>query len=185
MERLASQQDSGGAFRQLSCPAVLPELHAVIGVRFAHGKTFYVRRSPQMENYPNVWSLFSIQFDPRVLDPEDLNQVQNLMDQMSLQRCGGVPVQVLNKLTSGTCLNNSIRRRVFLHLYLIYFDEEPKLNPRYYTEGTWLFPRDYVAKSKEAPCGLCTRLWSDYSYVHGLSEERFAPVPEETALEIF
>ena len=39
-------------------------IHAVIGVRRAGGATFYVRRSEYMENYPGVWSLFSIQYDP-------------------------------------------------------------------------------------------------------------------------
>ena len=38
------------------------QIEAVIGVWFKDGRTFYVKRSEQMENYPNTWSLLSIQF---------------------------------------------------------------------------------------------------------------------------
>lgn len=137
-----------------------------------------------MENYPDVWSLLSIQFDPRQVDYSDIDQVQRLMDHMSAQRLGSVPVRVLNLIGSGTCGNNPINKRVFLHMYLVYMELEPNLNPSYYVDAKWLTPEEYMERSKEAPCGLCTRMWSDYSYAHGLSSERFAPMVTED-IELF
>lgn len=157
----------------------LPKLYAVIGVRFDHGKTFYVKRSPNMKNYPNTWSLFSIQFNPDQVDYRNLKQVQSLMDKMSEERFGGGAIKVLNYLDSGTCSSNPINKRVFLHMYLVDLEKEPMLNPDYYADSEWLTPQEYVERSKEAPCGLCTRMWSDYSYTHGLSKERFAPMVTE------
>ena len=46
------------------------DLHAAIGVWHRGSQTFYVKRSAQMQNYPLVWSLLSIQFDPAA-DAED------------------------------------------------------------------------------------------------------------------
>ncbi|MEW6283343.1 MAG: hypothetical protein AB1758_32340, partial [Candidatus Eremiobacterota bacterium] len=56
-------------------------LFGLIGVwTNEQGRTFYVKRSPKMKNYPSVWSLFSIQYDPKELtDPEDLAPAQHLM----------------------------------------------------------------------------------------------------------
>src|SRR5438128_1957498 len=68
-------------------------IHAVIGVWHRGAKTFYVRRSAKMKNYPLVWSLFSMQFKPEALpDPFDLDAVRVLMHQMALERLGGAVV---------------------------------------------------------------------------------------------
>jgi hypothetical protein len=84
-------------------------IHAVIGVRRAGGATFYVRRSEHMENYPGVWSLFSIQYDPAaVADVTDLQAVTPLFEMMSSQRLGGVPIKVKSYLTSGSSDQNSL-----------------------------------------------------------------------------
>jgi hypothetical protein len=118
-------------------------IHAVIGVRRAGGATFYVRRSEHMENYPGVWSLFSIQYDPAVLaSVTDIEAVTPLFEAMSAQRLGGVPVRVKSYLTSGSSAQNPMHVKVTLHLYEIEFDEEPRLNARYYTDGIHAAPSD-------------------------------------------
>lgn len=161
-----------------------PRIHALIGVRFSHGKTFYVKRSSKMENYPNTWSLFSIQFEPTSLDYKNVEQVQERMNLMSLERLNGAKLKVLNYLSSGTCSNNPIDKHVILHMYLLDMEEDPILNSDYYVDAEWLTPQEYQARSAEAPCGLCTRMWSDYSFTHGLSAERFSPMVTED-VELF
>lgn len=152
------------------------EIHAVIGVWYKDGRTFYVRRSPKMANYPNVWSLLSIQFSPTTMAHDtSIEVVQSLMERMSKQRLGGVGIQVRRYLTSAHCSNNPMDKLVFLHMYSIELDDEPELNPDYYTESAWLTPEEYVERSRDSACGLCLRMWSDYSVRHRLSERSFAP----------
>jgi hypothetical protein len=151
-------------------------IHAVIGVRRAGGATFYVRRSEHMENYPCVWSLFSIQYDPAsVEDVTDLKAVTPIFEAMSVQRLGGVPIRVKSYLTSGSSDQNPMDVDVILHLYEIEFDEEPRLNPRYYTDGAWLTAEDYEERCAEQICGLCLRLWSDYAWMMGYTSRPFIP----------
>jgi len=45
----------------------LPKLFGIIGVPYQGDQTFYVKRSLKMHNYPGVWSLPSIQFEPHDL----------------------------------------------------------------------------------------------------------------------
>ena len=99
-------------------------IHAVIGVRRVGGATFYVRRSRHMENYPGVWSLFSVQYDPVV--------VTHVTDLKAVTPLFGVPVRVKAYLTSGSSAQNPMGVDVTLHLYEIEFDEEPRLNNRYH-----------------------------------------------------
>ncbi|MER8388340.1 hypothetical protein NKH14_22970 [Mesorhizobium sp. M1380] len=151
-------------------------IHAVIGVRRAGGATFYVRRSEHMENYPGVWSLFSIQYDPvSVADVADLAAVAPLFETMSAQRLGGVPVRVKSYLTWGSSDRNPMGVEVTLHLYEIEFDEEPRLNERYYTDGIWLTAEEYEERCAEQVCGLCLRLWSDYAWIMGYTDRPFIP----------
>ena len=159
---------------------VLAPLHAVIAVqRRSEGQSFYVKRSPTMQNYPNVWSLLSIQFRPEELpDPFDFSTVERFMQRLSDERLGGVSPRVLRYLTSGTCSRNPINRRVTLHLYEIALEAEPRLNPAYYVDGAWLMPEQYESRAAGSQCGLCLRLWSDYCYRNGLAARRFAPVPD-------
>jgi hypothetical protein len=151
-------------------------IHAVIGVRRAGGETFYVRRSEHMENYPGVWSLFSIQYDPAsVADVTDLEAVTPLFKAMSAQRLGGVPVRVQSYLTSGSSDQNPMGVEVTLHLYEIEFGAEPRLNERYYTDGAWLKAKDYEQRCAAQVCGLCLRLWSDYAWMMGYTDRPFIP----------
>lgn len=151
-------------------------IDAVIGVRRAGGSTFYVRRSDHMENYPGVWSLFSLQYDPAALaDVTDLNSVAPIFQRMSEQRLGGVPIRVKSYLTSGSSDRNPMGVNVTLHLYEIEFDEEPRLNGRYYTDGAWLTAEDYETRCAEQVCGLCLRLWSDYAWMRGYTDRPFIP----------
>ena len=123
---------------------VLPKLHAVIGVWLHEGRTFYVQRSEKMINYPLTWSLLSIQFQPEELeDPADLAKVQRLMEKLSLERLGGVPIRAKQYLSSDNSSNNPIERHVFLHMYEIEVLEPPVLNPDYYKDSVWLIPTEY------------------------------------------
>lgn len=152
-------------------------INAVIGVRRFGGSTFYVRRSAQMANYPEVWSLFSIQHDPAALpDVTDLAAAQDLFDALSRERLGEVPVKVKSYLTSGSSDLNPMGVEVTLHLYEIVFDIEPILNPRFYTDGAWLSAEDYQERCAEQVCGLCLRLWSDYAWIMGYTDRPFLPV---------
>lgn len=158
-------------------------IDAVIGVRRIGGNTFYVRRSERMQNYPGVWSLFSIQHDPaKLTDIRDLAAAQPLFDAMSAERLGGVPVRIKSYLTSGSSDLNPMDVDVTLHLYEIEFDDEPVLNPRYYTDGAWLSAEEYEERCAEQVCGLCLRLWSDYAWMHGYTDRPFIPrTPYEAA----
>ncbi len=151
-----------------------PSLHAVIGVWHSDDVTLYVKRSEKMQNYPGVWSLFSIQFRPDQLpDPKDLSTVQRLMQKMSKERLGGEPVTVKAHLISGDSDDNPIGKHVHLHLYEIELQREPKLNPDYYDDGAWLTPEEYERRSAGQRSGLCLRLWSDYAWLAGLSDRPF------------
>jgi len=152
------------------------EINAVIGVWFKDGQTFYVKRSQAMENYPNVWSLLSIQFTPEELpDFTDLAATEKVMERMSQERLGGVPVRLIHYLKSARCSDNSMQVPVTLHLYQIELGTEPKLNPEYYVDSAWFTPEEYMKASENATCGLCMRMWSDYCYQAKVSKIRFAP----------
>ena len=60
------------------------------GVRQVGLATFYVKRSLKMSNYPGVWSLLSIQFQPSELqEPEKVSEpVNRLFEKMSRERLG-------------------------------------------------------------------------------------------------
>lgn len=151
-------------------------IHAVIGVRRTGESTFYVKRSELMENYPGVWSLFSIQYDPTAVENmEDIAEIQPLFDAMSAQRLGGVPVTVKSFLTMGSSDLNPMNTDVILHLYEIEFEQEPILNPRYYVDADWLTAADYEDRCAEQVCGLCLRLWSDYAWLMGYTDRPFLP----------
>jgi len=155
-------------------------INAVIGVCYEGDKTLYVKRSKHMENYPNAWSLFSIQFEPENLpDFLDLTAVQSLMTHMSEQRLSGIDVKVLQYISSTTCTKNPIDAIVNLHLYRIDFMEELILNPPYYSESSWMTPTQYLKKRGDGLCGSCMRMWSDYSVKAGLSDTRFAPMIDD------
>ena len=151
------------------------QIEAVIGVWFKDGRTFYVKRSGQMENYPNTWSLLSIQFTrEELLDFTDLAAVQGAIERMAKERLGGVPVKLVHYLKSARCSDNPMQVPVTLHLYQIELSGKPKLNPRYYVDSAWFTVEEYLAASADSTCGLCMRMWSDYCYQSGLSKVRFA-----------
>lgn len=151
-------------------------IHAVIGVRHNGPSTFYVKRSEEMENYPGVWSLFSIQYNPEELpDAEDLVAASRLFQRMSAERLGGVPVRARKFLTTGASDENPMNAWVSLQLYEIDLPQEPVLNPRYYTDGEWLSPEEYEERCAKQLCGLCLRLWSDYAWIMGITDRPFIP----------
>ena len=154
----------------------LRQINAVIGVWFKNGRTFYVKRSSKMENYPNTWSLLSIQFDKEEFpDFTDLETAQNLMTRMAEERLNGAPVKLLNYVKSSRCSDNPMHVPVTLHMYQIEFESEPELNPRYYVDCAWFTPEEYLKATENSTCGLCMRMWSDYCYQTGISNMRFAP----------
>jgi hypothetical protein len=151
-------------------------IHAVIGVWHRGARTFYVKRSEQMQNYPIVWSLLSSQFNPEVVrDPLDLPTIQPLMTKMSAERLHGAPIHVTRYLSSANCADNPMRKRVFLHLYEVEFDAEPKLTPAFYTDAAWLDPDQYERRAAGTTCGLCLRMWSDHCVRYGMTDRLFAP----------
>ena len=149
----------------------MEQLHAFIGVWYKNDLTYYVKRSEKMDNYPNVWSLMSIQFDPI----HDLAPVQLIMEKMSKERLGGVPIHAKELLICGDSANNTFNKHVHLYLYRVEFDfdEEPILNPDYYSDSAWLTAEEYEERSAGQPCGLCLRLWSDYAYLAGITDRPF------------
>ena len=152
------------------------EINAVIGVCYEGTKTLYVKRSANMENYPGVWSLFSIQFDPDELtDHLDLSNVQRLMSKMSEQRLGNIHTKVKGYISSTVCTENPINSIVKLHLYSIAFEESPLLNPEYYSDMAWLTGDEYLDKRGDRTCGSCMRMWSDYCVKQGIADTPFAP----------
>jgi hypothetical protein len=154
----------------------LPKLFGVIGVWYRGDRTFYVKRSDRMRNYPGVWSLPSIQFDPAVLtNNQDLGAVQRYVNMMSAERFGGVPIRTLEFLTSGDSDENPIGMHVFLYLYRIEMRAEPVLNPEYYTDMKWMTAEQYERASYGQQCGLCMRLWSDYAWLRGITDRPFIP----------
>jgi len=154
---------------------MVSQIEAVIGVWFKDGRAFYVKRSGRMENYPNTWSLLSIQFTRKELpDFTDLAAVQGAIERMAKERLGGVPVKLVHYLKSARCSDNPMQVPVTLHLYQIELEHEPEINPRYYVDSAWLTPEEYIKASENATCGLCMRMWSDYCYQSGLSKTRFA-----------
>jgi len=156
------------------------QINAVIGVWFKEGKTFYVKRSSHMENYPNAWSLMSIQFTLDELpDFSDIGVVQRVMERMSEERLGGVPIRVTHYLKSARCSNNPMNLPVTLHLYAIELDCEPEPSPNYYVDSAWFTFEEYMEVSSDSACGLCMKMWSDYCYQNGLSRIRFAPEVRE------
>jgi len=151
-------------------------INAVIGVRHEGPLTWYVRRSDLMANYPGVWSLPSIQFPVSDLpDVHDLDVVTGHFSRLSAQRFGGIDVEVLEHLTSGSSDMNPMGVDVTLHLYRIALSEEPSLDPAYYVEAGWLAPDEYERRSAGQPCGLCTRLWSDHAWLTGITHRPFVP----------
>ncbi len=145
-------------------------IYAVIGVRRSGSRTYYVRRSARMENYPLVWSLLSIQYDPDELRrPDDLSKVTAYMERMSAERLGGVPIRTKGLLIFGSEYSEALRRNVTLHLYDVELPKEPLLNPDYYIDGAWMTPEEYAFRSVGQTCGLCLRLWASFGWM----EEEF------------
>src|SRR5260370_6528970 len=94
---------------------------------------------------------------------------------MSADRLGGAGVQVMQYLSSATWSDNPMRTRVHLHMYRIELDSQPELDPEYYVDSAWLTPDEYAARATGATCGLCMRMWSDYSVRRGIAAKPFAP----------
>jgi hypothetical protein len=152
------------------------EISAVVGAWHRDGRTFYVKRSTSMENYPNVWSLLSIQFrQDEFPDFTDLVAAGNMMRKMAEERLGGVSIRLVRYAKSARCSDNPMGVPVTLHLYEIELQGKPILNPHYYVASEWFAPEEYVRASENTACGLCMRMWSDYCYERGLSKIRFAP----------
>jgi hypothetical protein len=151
-------------------------IRAIIGVSYRPAQrddlseTYYVKRAASMENYPGVWSLPSIQYDPsEIPDPLDLDAVWSVFARMSAERFGGTPITVHQHLVTGSSDMNPMGRMVELVLYRISFAKDPRLDPRFYTASEWLTRHEFELRTVFAPlpCGLCTKLWGQYQREHG------------------
>lgn len=168
--------DPYGIFLRRFKDVTADSIHAVIGVWHRGARTFYVKRSEKMQNYPLVWSLLSIQFDPQVVtDHLDLRLIQPLMTKMANERLCGASARVTRYLSSASCDDNPMRQRVFLHLYELEFESEPQLSSEFYVDAAWLDPDEYERRSAGTTCGLCLRMWSDHCVRHGMTPRPFAP----------
>ncbi len=150
------------------------ELHAVIAVWHRDSKTYYVKRSDSMENYPGVWTHMSVKFRLEELpDSRELDAAQVIMDRLSAERLGGTDIRVVELLSAATSSTNPINVCVHLSMYRVELAAEPRLNPRFYTDGKWMTHEEY-AFLDNPPCGTCIRMWSDYCVANGLSDLQLA-----------
>lgn len=151
-----------------------PELHAVIGIWTRGEETYFIKRSEQMENYPDVWTLFSIQYEPdEIDDPKNLGQAQIIMNRMSEERLYGSPVTVNQHILTEESDENPIDTYVHLDLYEIEFPQEPSLNPRYYVGGEWLTLDEYASRNTSETCGSCMRMYWDWAWMQNKVDKPF------------
>lgn len=147
---------------------VQDKLHAVIGIWLREGRAFYVKRSEneKLNNYLGVWSLFSIQYEEGELeDVKDLSAASRLMQKMTEERLCGSPIRTKGFLFEDSANSMKIINKwVYLKFYEIEFDNDPKLNPDYYTDGRWMTFDEYEEQLGEGGCGSCIRMWWDYAH---------------------
>lgn len=141
-----------------------PPLYAVIGVAIDGRRTFCVRRSDEMENYPGVWSLLSVQtLDGDMKNPLDLEEAQASFDRLSQERLGGAPLKVLRHIKSNDSDQMPIDYHTYLHMYEVYVDtKKVVLDSHYYTECAWLTQAEISKRNRNLPCGLCLQMLTDY-----------------------
>lgn len=153
---------------------------AIILVRQHAGLTWCVRRSSKMANYPNLWSLPSIQYEPGTFaDPLDIDRASELANALSEQRLGGTPVRVNRFLTEGSSNENPMGVDVKLRLYEVELAAEAVLNTHFYVGQEWMAPEGYQKASAGQPCGLCLRLWSNYAWLSGITDIPFVATTGE------
>jgi len=154
----------------------LPKLFAIIAVAHDGERTFYVKRSSRMTNYPGVWSLPSIQFDPCDLDDyTNLDRVETYVRKLSEQRLHNAQFVMSEFLTSGSSDVNPIDRDVHLYLYRIALKSQPSLNFDFYTDSKWMTAAEFEEASANQACGLCVRLWADHAWMLGITDRPFNP----------
>lgn len=154
------------------------DIDAVIAVRRDGDRTWYARRSHEMSNYKGVWSLPSIKFDPAAVpDPKDASAAQPLLDRLSIDRLGGMPMRAVRHLVSGCSADNPMGVRVTLHLFEVHMPEEPVLNPRYYLEDAWMTAGELQEAMRGVVGGLCTKLWGSHAWERGLSDRPYRELP--------
>jgi hypothetical protein len=153
-----------------------PPIHAVIGVRHVGPSTWYVRRSALMANYPDVWSLPSVRYDPKAfVDPEDLVAAGERFARLSEERLGGAEIRVGRFLVEDASDMNPMGVDVTLRLYEIDIAEPLITNPDFYVESSWMSPEEYERASAGQPCGQCLRMWSDWAWLNGITDRPFVP----------
>lgn len=152
----------------------MPEIHAVIGVWHRGDDTYYVKRSTKMLNYPGVWSLLSIRYNPETfLDKNDIERAASYFRTMSQQRLSGAAIKVNRFLIDGSSEDNPMGVQVHLRLYEIEIANPIYLNPDFYTDSGWMNFQEYEKASQGEKCGLCLRLWGDYAWLSGITDQPF------------
>jgi hypothetical protein len=155
------------------------DIDAVIAVRRDGSRTWYARRSHEMSTYKGVWSLPSIKFDPAATtDPTDVSVTQPLLDRLSTDRLGGVPMRAVRHLVSGSSADNPMGVRVTLHLFEVDMSEDPVLNHRYYLEDAWMTAGELQEAMRGTVGGLCTKLWGRHAWGRGLSDRPYRELSE-------
>lgn len=156
----------------------IPTITAVIGVWTRGDRTYYVRRSGTMQNYPGAWSLFSEQYDPAEIDPDDRADVNKVFDRMSKRRLGSVGIKVGRLVSARSRYTHALGRSVTLRLFEIELEREPILNPEFYSDAAWLTNDEFRERVTAVPCGMCTRMLSDYRMQRGEISEPLVELAE-------
>lgn len=131
-------------------------------------KVLWVRRSSKMNNYPGIWTLFSQQYSPEeILGAKDLAGAKEVFNRMASERLLGAPITIEAYLDQTSGFSDDLKREVHLMLYKIEFPWGLKLNEDYYTYAQWLTWDEHFKYHKQPSCGMCTRLFQDWSYLKG------------------
>lgn len=154
-------------------------IRAFIGAWKKGDKTYYVKRSDKMENYPGVWSLFSMQIPWEKFTelPQDRDLALDIMQTISNQRLGGLEVTNALWISGAESFRTELGKSVALHLYRVELIGEPKLNPYFYSEGAFLTADEFRSMDK-MPCGTCVRMWSKHGINKGYWTEHLVK-PED------
>ena len=144
-------------------------IFALIGAWAKNGKVFYVKRSMNMPNYPGVFGLLSTRYDP--LNDGfmgDAESAKPTFQRMADERLHGAPIKVGKKITSHT-YQTGPAGPLHLEIFEIFLEQEPALNPEFYTEFAWMDRWNLLNLSIKGECGKCTEsLLGEREYWNGM-----------------
>lgn len=141
-------------------------------------KVLWVRRSSKMTNYPLLWTLFSQQYSPDdIYGKGDITGCNEVFRRMSRERLEGSPIKVERFLDETEGYSEDLKCYVHLMLWKISFPFGVRLNPDYYIGAEWLTWKEHFRWHGRSKCGMCTRLFQDWAYLHNLCPWPAGEVP--------